>query len=297
MEYTKTKFLMGTEITVTIFETQNSITDIEDVFNIFQSLEKEFSRFREDSSLSLLNSKRTLDVSDRFIDVFKKCKEIYADTNWYFNPLIDVKHIGYSTDFHRNEFKKTERKINLNLETIAITWNTISLQEDQNLDLWGIVKGYAVDRAREYLENKWYTNYIIDAGGDIYICGKDNDEKKILIGIDSPFIKGDIFATLEAENTAIATSWTYKRKRAIEGQEYNHILNPLTWKNNNEIISITLIRDDCYLADAYATACIAMWTKQTLEFLKKNNIDGIIICNNKERFSTKGMEKYEVKFM
>ncbi|MEI8253017.1 MAG: FAD:protein FMN transferase [bacterium] len=84
------------------------------------------------------------------------------------------------------------------------------------------------------------------------------------MGIDSPFIKDLIFATLELENKAIATSGIYKRKwninlgSEIGNKEYNHIINPISEINNNEIISITLISDNCYLVDAYATACIAM---------------------------------------
>jgi thiamine biosynthesis lipoprotein len=60
----------------------------------------------------------------------------------------------------------------------------------------------------------------------------------------------------------------------------------MTETNNNEIISITLLSDDCYLGDAYATACIAMGIEKTLEFLKKHRIDGVIICSNKKTYIT-----------
>ncbi|MEI6673400.1 MAG: FAD:protein FMN transferase [bacterium] len=96
-----------------------------------------------------------------------------------------------------------------------------------------------------------------------------------------------MFAIIEGENTAIATSGTYRRKWKINGQEYNHIINPITIDNNNEIISITLVNKECYLADAYATACIAMGLEKTLNFLKKNTIEGIIMCANKKVYTTK----------
>jgi thiamine biosynthesis lipoprotein ApbE len=105
-------------------------------------LEEEFSRFISESSLSILNKKRTCEVSNTFIDVLKKCKNIYTDTNFYFNPLINVRQLGYSKDFHSNEFKQedAELQVNLDLETIEIQGNTVSLHEGQNLDLGGIVK-------------------------------------------------------------------------------------------------------------------------------------------------------------
>ncbi|MEI6119398.1 MAG: FAD:protein FMN transferase [bacterium] len=95
----------------------------------------------------------------------------------------------------------------------------------------------------------------------------------MVVGIDSPFIQDNIFATLEVENTAIATSGNYKRKWTIDNQVYTHIINPMNSENNNEIISITLITETCYLGDAYATACIAMGKDKTVEFLKKHRIE------------------------
>lgn len=298
MTYSKTKKIMWTEVTITLFWETHPDTDSENIFDIFHSLELEFSRFLPDSSLSILNKNRTSEVSERFIDILKKCKEIYTDTQWYFNPLINLSQIGYSKDFHSNEFIKQEPiKVNLDLEKVEINWNQIILQEGQNLDFGGIVKWYAVDRAKEYVDQKWYKNYIIDAWGDIYTAWLNEDWTKILVGIDSPFIKDNIFATLEVENKAIATSGTYKRKWQINSQEYNHIINPIQSNNNNEIISITLIADDCYLADAYATSCIAMWVEKALAFLEKNQIDGVIICTDETVHITDEMQKYNLEII
>ena len=299
MEHFKTKKLMGTEITITIFSEKNPNQDIEKIFDIFHDLEEEFSRFKSESCLSVLNKKRTGEVSDTFIDVFNKCKELYADTDFYFNPLINVRQLGYSNDFHSKQFKKEDTKlhVNLQLEKVEIQRNSVSLYEGQNLDLGGIVKWYGVDKAKEYLDTTWYKNYIIDAWGDIYTAGKNETGGKIVVGIDSPYTKGNVFATIDVEDIAIATSGNYKRKRTIEDEEYNHIINPITSNNNNEIISITLIADTCYLADAYATACIAMGLEKTLEFLKKNHLEGVIMCSNKKVYTTQWMKTYNLKII
>ncbi len=297
MKHNKTMFLMWTDITITIFWDNNPIKDINTAFSIFHSLELEFSRFLPDSSLNILNKNRTREVSDRFIDVLKKCKKIYIDTGFYFNPLISLKQIWYGKSFDLNEFKKEIVNVNLDFDKVKINWNQISLQKDQVLDLWGIVKWFGVDMARQYLDKKWYKDYIIDAWGDIYTAWSNEFWKKILVWIDNPFTKGEIFATLELENKAIATSGTYKRKRIIKGQEYNHIINPITWTNNNEIISITLVANDCYIVDAYATSCIAMWIEKSLFFLKRNNIEWIIFWTDKKIYTTDWIEKYNIKFI
>jgi len=299
MEHSKTKFLMGTDITITIFWKKDPNRDIEKVFDIFHNLEEEFSRFKSESSLSILNKKRTWEVSDTFINVLNKCKEIYSDTDFYFNPLINVRQLGYSNDFHSNEFKKedSDLQVNLELEKVEIKGNTVSLQEGQNVDLWGIVKWYGVDKAKEHLDQAWYENYIVDAWGDIFTRWKNKEGGKIVVGIDSPYTRDSIFATIEVENTAIATSGNYKRKRTIENQEYTHIINPINSSNNKEIISITLVGDNCYLVDAYATACIAMGLEKTLEFIKKSHLDGVIMCNDKKVYTTQWMKKYNLQYI
>jgi len=297
MEHTKTKFLMGTDITITLFWEENPNEDIEHVFEIFRDLEKEFSRFTSDSRLSILNKERSWEVSETFIDIIKKCKEIFTDTDGYFNPLINVSNLWYSQDFHSKKFEKKVSEVNVELKKIEISWNKIFLQENQNLDLWGIVKWYGVDKARIYLDKQWHKNYIIDAGGDMYTAWLSETWEKIVVGIDSPFTQDNIFATLEVGNIAIATSGNYKRKWTIDNQVYNHIINPMNASNNNEIISITLITETCYLGDAYATACIAMGKEKTVEFLKKHHIDGIIICTDQTVYITEWMKKYNLQIL
>jgi len=95
MKYQKNQFLMWTDINITIISDNNSIQDISDSFAIFYSLEKEFSRFLESSDLSILNKSKELEVSNRFINILKLTKQIYLDTNKYFNPLINLNNIWY----------------------------------------------------------------------------------------------------------------------------------------------------------------------------------------------------------
>jgi len=292
MEYCQTKRIMWTDITISIFWEEEAEEDIAAVFALFTSLEEECSRFRSSSVLSVLNKHWSIVASDRFVEVCKKCKDIYTETQGYFNPLISLRQIGYGADFQLNEFKKEDIHPRLDFENFLIQGNILTLQPWQQLDLWGIVKWFAVDRAKEYLDTHGYKNYIIDAGGDIFLCGQQEAGKRMLVGIDSPFIPWDLFATLEVQDTAIATSGNYRRKWRIDNHDYTHIINPLSGMNNNEIISITLVADQCYLADAYATACIAMGLEKTLAFLERMQMDGVIICADKRVFTTSGMSQY-----
>lgn len=297
MQYTKTQFLMWTDVTITIDSKVNPMDDIYDALAIFYSLEKEFSRFSEFSELSLLNKSKELEISNRFIDVLNLSIKIYNDTNFYFNPLVNVSNIWYSSDFWKGIFVKNNEISDLDLDKISIIWNFVSLKENQNLDFWWIVKWYTVDLCTKYLKDKWYDDFIINAGWDIYLSWNNKYWNTPVVAIDSPFNRDEIFATLELKDKSISTSWTYKRKWYIENQNYHHIINPLSNTNNNEIISISIIHDKCYLADAYATTCIAMWIEKSMHFLKEKNVDWVIIWSDWNVYQTKWMWKYNFEII
>lgn len=297
MKYSRHQFLMGTDITIDIISNHNPLEDIYNSFWFFYSLEQEFSRFLDTSDLSILNVKKEQEVSNRFIEVFLLSKQIYTVTNWFFNPLINLNILWYSEDFWKWFFNKKWEKHNIDIENISIIWNFMTLKENQNLDLWGIVKWYAVDMVTKYLKKKGYTDFIINAGWDIFLSWKNSSGKTPIVAIDSPFNKKNIFATLEIENKAISTSWTYKRKWNIDNENFHHIITPETNTNNNEIISISLISDSCYVSDSYATACIAMGIEKSLLFLEKEQIDGIIIGSDGNIYQTKWMSTYNLEII
>ncbi|MDD5769437.1 MAG: FAD:protein FMN transferase [Candidatus Gracilibacteria bacterium] len=292
MNYKKSFFLMGTNIEIIINSEINIEKEIYEAFGIFYSYELEFSRFLKNSTLSLLNQNKTLEVSSRFLDVFNLCKEIYNITNGFFNPLINLSNIGYSSNFEDNNFSKTSILNNLNMDEIKIEGNFINLLQDQNLDFGGIVKGYCVDIVAEYLLEKGCKDFIINAGGDIYTSGNNNG-KKWIIGIDNPFIPDTLIGSIELENKSISTSGSYKRNWKIKGNNYHHIINPNNYSScENEIISLSLISQKTYITDTYATACFNMGIEKSLKFLERNNIDSLIIGTDSKMYTSKGFNNY-----
>jgi len=297
MKTIKNKFLMWTDIEIIIYSSlpeEKVLKDIEKSFDIFSNLEKEFSRFDENSDLSRLNKNKSLEVSDIFIEVLELSKEIYKNTDWFFNPLVNISNIWYSNSFSEKNFVKTNIENNIDFNSVEIIWNKVILQENQNLDLGWIVKWFAVDKIKEFLRAKKYSDFIINAGWDMYI--KSNDSPKT-IAIDSPKNNWDIFALLDLQNISLSTSGTYKRKWEIEDEKFNHILNPKNSQNNNEIKSISLIWNKCYITDSYATSCIAMWIERSLTFLKKEKIDWVIIWENDDVYKVWDLEKYNFEII
>jgi FAD:protein FMN transferase len=112
------------------------------------------------------------------------------------------------------------------------------------LDLGGIAKGYALDRAEAVLKKRKITNFMINAGGDIVTSGLNSKKEKWVIGIKHPRKENDIIAKFKASNIAIATSGDYERYKIIDGKWYHHIIYPSTGMPGVKCRSVTVLWDN-----------------------------------------------------
>ena len=132
----------------------------------------------------------------------------------------------------------------------------------------GYVKGWGIAEAEKVLESDGYKTYCVYIGGDILAR---SDGKKIWkIGIQDPRDKQKTLNKLSISNGAVATSGTYERGR--------HIINPLTKKPADELLSITVVGPDIITADILATAAFAMG-KKGIDFIKKQKGYRAIVIN------------------
>ncbi len=123
------------------------------------------------------------------------------------------------------------------------------------VDLGGIAKGYAVDKAIAALKAKGIRNALVDAGGDGYALGTKPDGKPWRIGVQVPDgATGEHFSgVLDLSDTAYATSGDYEQYAEIDGVRYAHIIDPRTGQPARVAVSVTVIAPDCTTADALAT--------------------------------------------
>ena len=118
------------------------------------------------------------------------------------------------------------------------------------LDPSGYVKGWSVQVASDRLAAAGAVNHCVNAGGDLRVRGRDADGAPWRVGIVHPWEKPKVAWTLQAVDLAVATSGTYERGR--------HIIDPFRGGRPSALASVTVIGADLAVADAYATAAVAM---------------------------------------
>lgn len=121
------------------------------------------------------------------------------------------------------------------------------------LDLGGIAKGYAIDRAAAVLQEHGVAHFLINAGGDIYASGYKFGEKKWRVGLQHPRQPNELLATFEVSGMAVATSGDYERFKMIDGARYHHIINPKTGFPARLNQSVTVFARSAEEADVWAT--------------------------------------------
>jgi FAD:protein FMN transferase len=133
------------------------------------------------------------------------------------------------------------------------------------LDPSGYVKGWSVEVASARLAAAGSTRHYINAGGDIRMRGGNPDGEPWRVGIRHPWEADKVSWVLAVTEGAVATSGTYERG--------HHVVNPRTGKPAQGLRSVTVVGPDLSLADAYATAALAMG-EAGISWLAKRAADG-----------------------
>jgi thiamine biosynthesis lipoprotein len=140
---------------------------------------------------------------------------------------------------------------------------------DAAIDLGGIAKGYAVDRAAGALRRRGVTRGIVNVGGDLYAIGRSADGDPWRVGIRSPADPDGLMGTLEVADAAVATSGDYERFFEYRGRRYHHLLDPETAAPRvSAAHSVTVRASSCMDADAAATAVFGLGQADAARLLR-----------------------------
>jgi len=144
------------------------------------------------------------------------------------------------------------------------------------LDLGGIGKEYAADRAASLLLDAGCRSGYVNLGGDLRLLGPMPNGEPWPLGITHPRRAGEVIATLDLAQGALATSGDYERFLLHQGRRYCHILNPRSawpvacWQ------SVSVVAPACLAAGALAT--IAMLLEEAAPaFLRAQGVAALLV--------------------
>ena len=271
-----------------VFGTTYHITYLKDIDyqksidSLFYLVNKSLSTYMPTSDISKINKgDSTVVIDDLFLEVFKKSKRIYKETNGYFDPtvcgLVNAWGFGYKRekkDLDTLQVKELMKQVGL--DKVTLQGRNIQKKFPEScLDFNSIAKGYGIDVVGRFLESKNVQNYLVEIGGEIRARGKNSRDENWKVAIDDPNDDGtrSVSRFIELSNQSMASSGNYRKFRVgANGQKYVHTINPKTgFATESNLLSATVYGTvDCADVDAYATAFMAMGLEKSKEFLKNN---------------------------
>ena len=273
--------VFDTVVTMVFYDDSNYKTyynDIKAKFNEINRISDDFNINTDKNNVYVLNDKREVE-SGLLKDMLTKVLELKEETNGYFNPFIGrLTHKWKDAIKNNNVLSSTEIEEELSLmnnTTISFDGDIIKLEGQGNIDLGAVAKGYALEWAKNYLDEKEVDKYYINCGSSsIYVANKE-----LNISLSKPY-SNDSILDFKASNIGIATSSPKYQYSVINGEKYHHLINPFTGYPSNIYDSVNVIGNNNMKNDIYSTAFFSMSVDDVKEFVKDKDINVMLYKDN-----------------
>lgn len=283
----------------------------EKIDSTLNAFNQSLNPFNPHSIIAKVNRNEPVVVDAWFTEVFNKAQEVSEQTEGVFDitagPLINLWGFGFSKmDSITPAMIDSIRKI-VGYQKVSLKDDQIHKQDSRTLlNCSAIAKGYACDVIAELLDDEGVSNYMVWIGGEVAIQGVNQNGDCWHIGIEKPKDDSTGITNIIEEiitpckKGGIATSGNYRNFYIKDGKKYAHTIDPRTgYPAEQNILSATVVANDCMTADAYATAFMAMGLEMSERVAKNlDDIDYYIIYTDslgkhKSAYS-KGMQQYLV---
>ncbi len=287
--FKKSKKLMGTEMEITVVSADEKTAHkaIDSAFAEIKRIEELMSTYIPESQISKINSaagKKIVKVDEELIRLIKRAIEYAEVTEGGFNisvgPLIKLWKIKEGGKIPSNdEIKKAKEMINYKYIVVDEKKKIVFLKKKgMSIDLGGIAKGYASDRAKSVLIQEGIASGIVAVAGDINAFGVKPEKAKWRIGIQHPRKKDAFIGIIELNDEAVSTSGDYERFFIKDGKRYHHIIDPKTGKPAEKCQSVTIVSKEATSTDALSTGIFVMGHENGMALIERlPDVEGIII--------------------
>lgn len=252
--------------------------------SIIRELEKvdeALSPFNKKSVITAVNNNHDIEVNDMFADVFLLAQKISDDTSGDFDitvaPLVNAWGFGFKNGKQPTKHNIDSLKNIIGYKKVRLEGRKV-VKKDKRLmlDCSSIAKGYGSDVVARFLQKRGVKNYMVEIGGEIVTKGISPKRVPWKIGVtrpvdDSLSVSKELQSVINVTDKAMATSGNYRNFYYKNGKKYAHTIDPHTgYPVQHNILSATVIADNCATADAYATAFMVMGLEKAQKLLERH---------------------------
>ena len=283
----RARYVMGTIFEITAYgaDREETVRAVEQSFAAIRRADETLSHYRVESDLMRLNtgaSQGTVTVDPDLYRVLEEALRFARLSSGAFDvtvgPLVEL----WSEAAERNrapsgrEIIEARRRVGSAKVELLPQRQVRFAQEDLEITLGAIGKGWAVDRAVAVLKRRGIRHAFVSAGtSTIYALGDDESGDGWEVSVRNP-IEGDPLATFRIRDQAVSTSAAYERYWEIAGKRFGHILDPRSGQPVAGMLSATVVAPTATAADALSTTAYVMGVGEGSALLRRLNLEGLL---------------------
>lgn len=299
--YTRDAKAMGTTVRVEVWheDATEAEAGVDEVLDELDRIERLMSTYREDSELSRINRTAAggpVPIGPELAALIARSLEVSELTGGAFD--VTYASVGHLYDY-RGGIKPSRERIHEALP--AVNYRHVRLDREKGvieyarpgvtIDLGGIAKGYAIEKAAGLLWDRGIRHALVNAGGDTRFLG-DRRGRPWLIGVRDPDDRSGVIAKIPVSNEAVSTSGDYERFFDLDGERYHHIIDPATGTSAREVRSVTIIGPDATTTDALSTSVFVMGPRRGLALIDRlPGIEAIVVDREGRLGYSEGLEE------
>ena len=276
--------------------------------SILQDFDQTASLWVENSLIRKVNSNQDSVINELFYDILQHSLEVNKTTNGHFDctvgQLVNAWGFGFKTGntIDSAVVDSLKQFVGLPISVSEKDGKKVlhKTRPEVEIDFNAIAQGYSVDMIGKFLENNGITSYLVDIGGEVLSKGTKPNGEKWVVGIEKPaenkFSQQEIEIKINLEDKSIVTSGNYRKYYEKDGVKYSHTIDPFTgYPVSHSLLSVSVISNHAWEADAYATAFMVMGLEKSLEFIKTHpNLNAVyFIYDENGDYKTLATEKFK----
>lgn len=273
-----TGFVFGTVYNVTY---QSDVNLKDEIEKVMQNIDNSLSPFNKNSVITSINENTSNKFDEDLLKVWEISSKVNKETNGAFDitvaPLVNAWGFGFKHGTMPDQHMIDSLREIIGFSKITVKDGIVTKADPRiMLDCGAVAKGYGVDAVANLLRSKGIENFMVEIGGEIVTAGINQNKMPWRIGVTKPTddslnVNSELQTVLNVTDRAMATSGNYRNYYYRDGKKYAHTIDPLTgYPVQHNILSSTVIADDCATADAYATSFMVLGLEGAKKVLKRH---------------------------
>lgn len=270
-----------------------------------KAVESSVSAFDDNSLVSVINRNENGPIDVHFKNVYDMSRKINRLSGGLFDPTLSplIKAWGFgkghtpTADTARIESILTY----VGIDKTRIENDTLYKSSPEiSFNFSAIAKGYGCDRIGEVLKEAGVSDWLVEIGGEIAAAGKSPSGEDWKISVDKPIFNNDSVihdsqTIIAFTDMGMATSGNYRNFRNDGAISYGHTISPVTGRPiQTDIISATVLAPSSMIADALATAFMAMGSEPAIEINARLHLPVMLVLADSTIWASEQFRNLEI---